>query len=231
VLVDHRQVCGGGVISKGEYPDRREVMSGIKSTNISWTAGKVTREARERRNRHKGVVIWLTGLSGAGKSTIATELERELFNMGVHTYVLDGDNVRHGLSANLGFSPEDRTENIRRVGEVAKLFADAGTLVITAFISPYRDDRQLVRSIMEEGEFIEVYVNAPLEVCEQRDPKGLYKKARAGQIAHFTGVSAPYETPEKPEIVVRTDKQSVAESVAQIIDHLKVAHITQDWAI
>ncbi len=231
VIVDGRQVCGGGIISKGEYPDRREVLSGIKSTNITWVKGEVTREARERRNKHKGGVVWLTGLSGAGKSTIATELERELFQMGLHTYVLDGDNVRHGLSANLGFSPEDRTENIRRVAEVAKLFADAGVLVVTAFISPYRDDRRLARSIMKEGDFVEVYVNAPVEVCEQRDPKGLYKKARAGQIKHFTGVSAPYEAPESPELVIHTDRQTVGESVAQIIDYLKQQHIDQDFVI
>jgi bifunctional enzyme CysN/CysC len=225
VLVDHRQVCGGGVIAKGEYPDRRQVLSGVKSQNIFWTTGKVTREAREQRNRHKGAIIWLTGLSGAGKSTVATELERELFQMGLHTYILDGDNIRHGLSANLGFSPEDRTENIRRVGEVAKLMMDAGALVITAFISPYRDDRRLARSLVNEGEFIEVYVDAPLEVCEQRDSKGLYKKARAGQIANFTGVSAPYEPPEKPEIVLHTDRHTPAECVAQIIDYLKIHHI------
>jgi len=225
VLVDHRQVCGGGVISKGEYPDRRQVMSGVKSQNIFWSAGKVTREAREQRNRHKGAIIWLTGLSGAGKSTVAAELERELFQMGLHTYILDGDNIRHGLSANLGFAPEDRTENIRRVGEVARLMMDAGVLVITAFISPYRDDRRLARSLVNEGEFIEVYVDAPLEVCEQRDSKGLYKKARAGQIANFTGVSAPYEAPEKAEIVIHTDRQTPAECVAHIIDYLKVHHI------
>jgi bifunctional enzyme CysN/CysC len=225
VLVDHHMVCGGGVISKGEYPDRRHVMSGVKSQNIFWSTGKITREAREQRNRHKGAIIWLTGLSGAGKSTVATELERELFVMGLHTYILDGDNIRHGLSANLGFSPEDRTENIRRVGEVAKLLMDAGALVITAFISPYRDDRRLARSLVNDGEFVEIYVSAPLEICEQRDPKGLYKKARAGQIANFTGVSAPYEPPEKPDVVVHTDKQTPAECVAQIIDYLKVHHI------
>ena len=225
VLVDHHMVCGGGVISKGEYPDRRQILSGVKSQNIFWSTGKITREAREQRNRHKGAIIWLTGLSGAGKSTVATELERELFQMGLHTYILDGDNIRHGLSANLGFSPEDRTENIRRVGEVAKLLMDAGALVITAFISPYRDDRRLARSLVNDGEFVEVYVNAPIEVCEQRDSKGLYKKARAGQIANFTGVSAPYEAPEKPDVVVHTDKQTPAECVAQIIDYLKVHHI------
>src|SRR5437867_690818 len=151
--------------------------------------------------------------------------------MGLHTYVLDGDNVRHGLSANLGFSPEDRTENIRRVGEVAKLFADAGVLVITAFISPYRDDRRLVRGLLHEGEFVEVFVNAPLDVCEQRDPKGLYKKARAGQIKEFTGISAPYEPPETAEVTVHTDRQTVKECVTQIIDYLKIGHIAQDYVI
>ncbi len=231
VLVDKHMVCGGGIISKGEYPDRREVLSGVKSQNIFWSKGKIDRAARERRNKHKGAIIWLTGLSGAGKSTIATELERELFAMGLHTYILDGDNIRHGLSANLGFSPEDRTENIRRVAEVARLFMDAGVLVITAFISPYRDDRRLARSLVDEGDFIEVYVNAPVEVCEQRDPKGLYKKARAGEIANFTGISAPYEPPEKPEIEVHTDKQSPAECVAHIIDYLKQAHIGTDFTI
>jgi bifunctional enzyme CysN/CysC len=231
VVVDHRQVCGGGIISKGQYPDRREVMSGIKSQNIFWTEGTVNRSARERRNKHRGGVIWLTGLSGAGKSTIAAELERELFLMGIHTYILDGDNVRHGLSANLGFSPEDRTENIRRVGEVAKLFADAGVLVITAFISPYRDDRNLARSITSSGDFIEVYVDAPLNVCEQRDPKGLYKRARTGEIKQFTGVSAPYESPEKPEVHIHTDQKTVSECVAHIIDYLKINHIGLDFDI
>ena len=231
VIVDNRQVCGGGVIPKGEYPNRRDVLSGVKSQNIFWSKGNIDRAARERRNRHKGTIIWLTGLSGAGKSTIAAELERELFAMGLHTYILDGDNVRHGFSANLGFSPEDRTENIRRVGEMAKLMMDAGVLVITAFISPYRDDRRLARSLVDENDFIEVYVNAPVAVCEQRDPKGLYKKARAGKIENFTGVSAPYEAPEKPQITVHTDQQSVAECVTQIIDHLKVAHIAQDFSI
>jgi adenylyl-sulfate kinase len=219
------------VISKGEYPDRRQVLSGVKSRNIFWSKGEVTREAREQRNHHKGAIVWLTGLPGAGKSTVAMELERELFRMGLHTYILDGDNIRHGLSANLGFSPEDRTENIRRVAEVARLLMDAGVLVITAFISPYRDDRRLARSLVNEGEFIEVFVSAPLEVCEQRDPKGLYKRARAGQIASFTGVSAPYEAPDHAEIVVHTDKQSAAECVTQIIDFLKLEYIDEDWSI
>jgi bifunctional enzyme CysN/CysC len=231
VFIDRFQVCGGGVISKGQYPDRRQVLSGVKSQNIFWSEGKITREAREQRNRHKGAILWLTGLSGAGKSTVATELERELFAMGLHTYILDGDNIRHGLSANLGFSPEDRTENIRRVAEVARLLMDAGVLVITAFISPYRDDRRLARSLVNEGEFVEVYVDAPLEVCEQRDPKGLYKKARAGQIANFTGISAPYEPPDQPDLVVHTDKQTPAECVAHIIDFLKLQYIDADWSI
>ncbi len=231
VIVDKHMVSGGGVISKGEYPDRRDVLSGVKSQNIFWSKGKIDREVREQRNKHKGAIIWLTGLSGAGKSTIATELERELFAMGSHTYILDGDNIRHGLSANLGFSPEDRQENIRRVGEVARLLMDAGVLVITAFISPYRDDRRLARSLVDDGDFVEIYINAPVEVCEQRDPKGLYKKARAGQIQNFTGISAPYEAPEKPEVEVHTDKQSAAECVAHIIDYLKVAHIAQDFTI
>jgi bifunctional enzyme CysN/CysC len=221
VLVDHRHVCGGGIITSGEYPDRRDVLSGIKSRNIFWSEGQVARADRERRNRHKGAIVWLTGLSASGKSTIATGLERELFAMGLHTYVLDGDNIRHGLSANLGFSPEDRTENIRRIGEVAKLFCDAGVIVLTAFISPYRDDRQLARSLVAEGDFIEVYVQASLAACEQRDPKGLYKKARAGKIEQFTGVSAPYEAPAKPEITVNTERHTPAECVEQILRHLQ----------
>jgi len=165
-------------------------------------------------------VIWLTGLSGAGKSTIATEQEREMFNLCQHVYILDGDNMRHGLCSDLGFSPGDRTENIRRVGEVAKLFADAGVICITAFISPYRADRELVRTIMPAGQFVEVFVNAPIEVCEQRDPKGLYAKARSGLIKEFTGISAPYEAPLNPEIEIRTDLLSPAESVNTILQRL-----------
>src|SRR5258707_10991359 len=169
-----------------------------------------------------GSVLWWAGLYGAGKSTVANELERELFNLGRHVYVLDGDNIRHGLGADLGFSPKDRAENIRRVGEVAKLFTDAGVVCITAFISPYRADRDLVRKILPEGRFVEVFVNAPLEVCEQRDPKGLYAKARAKEIKEFTGISAPYEAPVNPEIELRTDQLTVAESVAKILDYLQV---------
>jgi adenylyl-sulfate kinase len=167
-------------------------------------------------------VIWLTGLSGSGKSTLARAVERELFNTGRQVYVLDGDNLRHGLNANLGFTPEDRMENIRRVAEVAKLMAEAGLLVVTAFISPYRVDRRRAREIVLEGghEFSEVFVDAPLEVCENRDVKGLYKRARAGEIADFTGISAPYEAPENPEVVVRTDRQGVEESVASILEFI-----------
>jgi adenylyl-sulfate kinase len=167
-------------------------------------------------------VIWLTGLSGAGKSTIARALEKELFRLSMHTYVLDGDNLRHGLNANLGFAPEDRAENIRRVSEVAKLMADAGTVVITSFISPYRNDRARARAIaLQAGaEFVEIFVDAPLAVCEERDPKGLYQKARAGELKGFTGIDAPYESPEDPEIAVRTDQQSPAESVDLILTEL-----------
>jgi len=218
VIIDDGQICGGGTIFGGVYTDRTVT----KSKNIFWTEGKITAGARAIRSGHRGAVIWLTGLSGAGKSTIAQSLERELFQRGMHTYVLDGDNIRHGLNSNLGFSPDDRVENIRRVSEVAKLMADAGTVVITAFISPYRMDRSRAREIALEGnaEFIEVFVDAPLEVCEARDPKNLYKKARAGQIREFTGIDAPYEAPGDPEIVVHTDRQSVDESVATILEQL-----------
>jgi bifunctional enzyme CysN/CysC len=218
VIIDDGQICGGGTIFGGVYTDRTLA----KSKNIFWTEGKITARERAIRIGHRGAVIWLTGLSGAGKSTIAQSLERDLFHRGMHTYVLDGDNIRHGLNSNLGFSPDDRVENIRRVSEVARLMADAGTVVVTAFISPYRMDRRRAREIALEGnaEFIEVFVDAPLEVCEARDPKNLYKKARAGQIREFTGIDAPYEAPEDPEIVVHTDQQSVDESVATILEQL-----------
>ncbi|MEY2428052.1 MAG: bifunctional enzyme CysN/CysC [Verrucomicrobiota bacterium] len=221
VIVNGLDVAGGGIIAADNYP-RRTHDSRTKSDNIYWTEGRVTLRQRELRNGHLGCVLWLTGLSGAGKSTIANELERELFNFGRHVYVLDGDNIRHGLGSDLGFSPKDRTENIRRVGEVAKLFADAGVVCVTAFISPYREDRNLVRKIMPEGRFVEVFVNAPLEVCEQRDPKGLYAKARTKEIKEFTGISAPYESPTNPEIELRTDQLTVAESVAKILEYLQV---------
>jgi bifunctional enzyme CysN/CysC len=218
VLMDHARIGGGGIIFGGVYTDRFEV----KSKNIFWSEGRITASRRATHNGHRGAVVWLTGLSGAGKSTIAQALESELFARGMHTYVLDGDNIRHGLNSNLGFSPEDRVENIRRVSEVAKLMADSGAVAITAFISPYRLDRLRAREIALEAkaEFIEVFVDAPLQVCEERDPKHLYKKARAGQIRDFTGIDAPYEAPEDPEIAVRTDKQSVEESVAAILEQL-----------
>ena len=175
VIVDGFEVSGGGIIADDAYP-RRSADSLQKSHNIYWSHGKVTAAQRNARNGHRGRVVWLTGLSASGKSTIATELEGELFNLGKHVYILDGDNMRHGLCSDLGFSPKDRKENIRRVGESAKLFADAGIICITAFISPYRSDRELVRQIIPPGEFIEVYVNAPLAVCEARDPKGLTQR-------------------------------------------------------
>lgn len=221
VLVDGYDVSGGGIVADDVYP-RRTADSLHKSDNIYWSHGKVTARQRALRHGHSGCVVWLTGLSGSGKSTISTELERELFNLGKHAYVLDGDNIRHGLNSDLGFSPEDRRENIRRIGEVAKLFADAGLICITAFISPYRQDRDLVRRIVPPGKFIEVFVNAPVEVCERRDPKGLYARARAGEIKEFTGVSAPYEPPLQPEIELRTDQLTVAESVAKIIEYLNL---------
>ena len=224
VIVDGFDVSGGGIIVDDSYP-RRTSDALHKSKNIFWSEGKITAQHRANRNGHSGFVVWLTGLSGAGKSTIATELDRELFLLGKHSFMLDGDNMRHGLCADLGFSPEDRKENIRRVGEVAKLFAEAGVICITAFISPYREDRELVRKIAPPGKFVEVYVNAPLEVCEKRDTKGLYAKARAQQIKEFTGISAPYETPLKAEIELNTDKLTVAESVAKILEYLELQEI------
>jgi len=196
-------------------------MGSPKSQNIVWHAGTVTRADRESLGGHKGCTIWMTGLSGSGKSTLAVALEKELWNRGVRAYVLDGDNIRHGLNHDLGFSPEDRTENIRRIGEVAKLFTDAGIVNVTAFISPYRADRDKVRAIMSDGDFIEVFVDCALEICEQRDPKGLYKKARAGQIPEFTGISAPYESPLAAEIALDTGKQSEQDSLAEIVSYLE----------
>ena len=191
-----------------------------KSTNITWHEGQVSRTDREKMLSQHGATIWLTGLSGSGKSTIAVAAEKLLHDRGRLTYILDGDNIRHGLNSNVGFSPEDRTENIRRIGEVAKLFTDAGVIVFTSFISPYRADRDGVRAILGEGDFIEVHVDADVETCESRDVKGLYKKARAGEIPEFTGVSAPYEAPEKPELVLDTKSHSVDESAGQLVDFL-----------
>ena len=230
VLLDGRQVGGGGIIFGGKYTDRAQP----KSANIFWSEGNVSQAQRFARNGHKGAIIWLTGLSGSGKSTISSALDRELFNLGIQTYILDGDNIRHGLNSNLGFSPEDRVENIRRVAETAKLLADAGVVVITAFISPYQNDRRRARAIACEAglEFFEIHVAAPLEVCEQRDTKGLYKKARAGQLKEFTGIDAPYEAPESAEVVVATDKQDISESVAQILEFLRPRiRVEQDFEI
>jgi adenylylsulfate kinase len=195
-------------------------MAEQKATNIVWHQGAVTRADREQMNGHRGCTVWLTGLSGSGKSTIAVALEKALWSRGVRAFILDGDNIRHGLNKNLGFSPADRTENIRRIGEVAKLFTDAGMVAVTAFISPYRADRDQVRAIMQPGDFVEVLVDCPLEVCEQRDVKGLYQKARAGQIPEFTGISAPYEPPPHPELTLHTHRQSVDDSVGHIVAHL-----------
>ena len=192
----------------------------IKSTNITWHHADVTRDDREKLNSHKAAVLWFTGLSGSGKSTLAHAVENALFDRGCRTYVLDGDNIRHGLNKNLGFSPEDRTENIRRIGEVAKLFNDAGVMALTAFISPYRQDRDEAREISGDS-FIEVYAKCALDICEERDPKGLYKKARAGEIPEFTGISAPYEEPENAELVVDTGVSSLDDCVIQVLDYLK----------
>ncbi|WCK55337.1 adenylyl-sulfate kinase [Aneurinibacillus sp. Ricciae_BoGa-3] len=189
--------------------------------NIVWHNTTVTKKDRQELNGHKSGILWFTGLSASGKSTLANVLEKELHTRGLRTYLLDGDNIRHGINKDLGFSPEDRTENIRRIGEVAKLFVDAGALVLTAFISPYQADRQLARSLVDEGEFIEIYVKCSIETCEQRDPKGLYKKAKNGEIPQFTGISSPYEEPEKPELIVENDKQTLQQSVEQIITYLE----------
>lgn len=192
----------------------------MSTKNIVWHETTVSKEERQQKNGHKSAILWFTGLSGAGKSTLANALEHRLHADGIHTYLLDGDNIRHGLNRDLGFSPADRTENIRRIAEVARLFVDAGTIVLTAFISPYRADRELARALVAEGEFLEVFVDCALETCEERDPKGLYQKARAGQIPEFTGISAPYEAPESAEIIVPSDRQSIEESVEQIYDYL-----------
>lgn len=196
-------------------------MSNSKSTNIVWHQATITREMREAQNKHKSAVLWFTGLSGAGKSTLAHAVEDTLHKMGCRTFVLDGDNVRHGLCKDLGFSIQDRTENIRRVGEVSKLFTEGGLLVLTAFISPLRSDRDAVRAICKPGDFLEIYCAASLDVCEQRDVKGLYKKARAGEIKEFTGISSPYEEPANPELRVDTGGQPLEKSVEQVLAMLR----------
>jgi adenylylsulfate kinase len=198
-------------------------MNDQKATNITWHDGDVTRDNRNQLLGQKGATIWFTGLSGSGKSTVAVALEQALFAQGRLAYRLDGDNVRHGINKNLGFSAEDRAENIRRIGEIAKLFVDSGVLALSSFVSPYRTDRDIVRKLHEDDgmDFIEIYVNVPLAVAEERDPKGLYKKARAGEIPNFTGISDPYEAPEKPELVLNSHEMSLEDEVIAVIDLLK----------
>ena len=200
-------------------------MTEQKATNITWHQSLISKENREGLLNQKGVVIWFTGLPSSGKSTIAYAVEEELYKRGHLCHVLDGDNIRHGLNKNLGFSPEDREENIRRIGEVAKLFADAGLVTMTAFISPYRKDRDNNRSLLEEGEFIEVFMKVSLPEAEKRDPKGLYKKARAGEIKEFTGIDAPYEEPLNPELVIDTMQYDIDECAKQIVDFLVKAEV------
>lgn len=189
--------------------------------NIVWHNHHVTQADRSELKQQKPCILWFTGLSGSGKSTVANAVEAKLFELQKHTFLLDGDNVRHGLNQGLGFSEEDRIENIRRVGEVAKLFTDAGLIVLTAFISPFQADRQMVRELARPGEFIEVFIDTPLSVCEQRDPKGLYKKARAGQIKDFTGIDSPYEAPDEPEVRIINDGIKVEDAAQQVIDYLQ----------
>ena len=193
----------------------------MKNPNIIQHDANITREKRNQLNGHKSVVIWLTGLSGSGKSTLAHSVEEELHNLNCRTYVLDGDNIRQGLSSNLSFSDEDRKENIRRIGETAKLMMEAGIIVLTAFISPFEKDRNLVRKSLFEADFVEIFCSASLEVCESRDVKGFYKRARKGEIKGYTGIDSPYETPTNPELIVNTDSESLEESVAKVIDFLK----------
>lgn len=195
------------------------------SSDILWHHASVTRRRRELLNGHRGAILWFTGFSGAGKSTLAHAVEEVLHQSGYRTFVLDGDNVRHGLCSDLGFTPENRIENIRRVGEVAKLFMEAGIIVLTAFISPFRTERERVRNLVAQGDFIEIYCDSPIEICESRDVKGLYKKARAGQIAEFTGISSPYEAPENPELTVKTSNIDLNTSVQQVINELKLRGI------
>ncbi|MCG8505253.1 MAG: adenylyl-sulfate kinase, partial [Sphingomonadales bacterium] len=219
VLIDDYDIAGGGIISMEGYADQRQLVT-VQATNVQRVAHAVATDDRAGRNGHFGGVLWFTGLSGAGKSTIALEVERQLFARGFQTYVLDGDNIRHGLNANLGFSPEDRAENIRRVGEVAALFSRAGMIAISAFISPYRSDRARAREAAG-GAFHEIHIKASVAACEARDPKGLYRKARAGEIKEFTGISAPYEAPEAPELVIDTERYTVEDCVDQVLRYVE----------
>lgn len=200
-------------------------MTEVKATNITWHHPDITKEDREKLLRQKGVLLWFTGLSASGKSTLAHAVEQKLFDMGHLSIVLDGDNIRHGLNKNLGFSPEDRHENIRRIGEVSKIMTIAGIITMTAFISPYRKDRDTVRNLLAADEFIEVFVDTPLKVLEERDPKGLYKKARAGEIKDFTGISAPYEAPENPELYINTHENDLKTCIELVINYLKTNSI------
>jgi len=193
----------------------------MPASNIVYHNATVTRQRREKLNNHKSVVIWFTGLSGSGKSTLAHSVEEQLYELGCRTFVLDGDNVRHGLSSNLTFSDDDRKENIRRIGEAAKLMMEAGVITITAFISPFREDRDAVRKLLPQHDFIEIYCNASLEVCESRDVKGLYKRARAGEIKNYTGIDSPYEAPKKPELIINTGYELLEESVIKVVDFLR----------
>lgn len=195
------------------------------SDNVVWHHATVTRARREALNGHRGAILWFTGYSGAGKSTLAHAVEESLYQCGCRTFVLDGDNVRHGLCGDLGFTAEDRVENIRRVGEVAKLFMEAGVIVLTAFISPFRTERERVRALVEHGEFIEIYCDSPIEICETRDVKGLYKKARAGLIPEFTGISSPYEVPLNPELIVNTGTSDLDTCVQEVLDEIKLRGI------
>ena len=192
-----------------------------KSTNVVWHEASLSKDLRRKQNSHHSFVIWFTGLSGSGKSTVANAVAKRLYEYEIKNYVLDGDNIRHGLNKDLGFTEEDRKENIRRIGEVSKLFIDSAQVVLTAFISPFQADRQVVRDLLEEDEFVEVFVKCPIEECEKRDPKGLYVKARQGIISDFTGISSPYEEPENPELVVETNLYTIEECVDQIIAYLK----------
>ncbi len=191
-----------------------------KNTNTIWHHATITRAAREELHQHRSIILWFTGLSGSGKSTLAHAVEDYLYHLGISTFVLDGDNIRHGLCSDLGFSDKDRVENIRRIGELAKLMTEAGIITLTAFISPFKSDRNAARNLVPHGDFLEIYCECPIETCEQRDVKGLYKKARAGQIPFFTGIGSPYEAPENPELVVDTQHLSLAESVEQVINLL-----------
>ena len=193
----------------------------MKNENIVWHPTNVTKAQRAEQKKQKPCILWFTGLSGSGKSTVANAVESKLFEAGCHSYLLDGDNIRHGINKDLTFTDEDRIENIRRIGEISKLFVDSGLIVLTAFISPFRADRTMVRELVGDAEFLEVFIDTPIEVCEQRDPKGLYKKARQGEIKHFTGIDSPYEAPDKPEVVVKTAELSIEACADTVLAHLK----------